>query len=150
MSKFCWAYQSYGAEPNLDTFCTYFELQRQPKKVGAQGLVAQYGSCAFMAKRQQGKSRLEISYCQKNKWDKDWMRYWFYIQTFDVTFTHEDGKKITRYPLASVMTEMKPLAKVTPSEEMMPHREACNKAFVLACLYSGCRGLVEEIVAAKF
>ena len=51
LSKFCWACQSYGAEPHLDTFCTYFELQRQPKKVGAQGLVAQYGSCAFMAKR---------------------------------------------------------------------------------------------------
>jgi hypothetical protein len=28
LSKFCWACQSYGAEPNLDTFCSYFELQR--------------------------------------------------------------------------------------------------------------------------
>ena len=61
------------------------------------------------------------------------MRYWFYIQTFGVTSTHEDVKKITHYPLASVMTEMKPLTKVTPSEEITPHREACNKAFALAC-----------------
>ena len=78
------------------------------------------------------------------------MCYWFYVQTFGVTSTHEDGKKITLYPLASVMTKMKPFAKVTPSEEMMPHREACNKAFALALWYSRGRDLVEEMVATKF
>jgi hypothetical protein len=26
LSKFCWACESYGAEPDLDTFCTYYEL----------------------------------------------------------------------------------------------------------------------------
>jgi len=78
------------------------------------------------------------------------MCYWFYVQTFGVTSTHEDGKKITRYPLASMMTKMKPLAKVTPSEEMTPHREACNKAFALACRYSRGRDLGEEMVAARF
>jgi hypothetical protein len=38
----------------VDTFFTYYELQRQPKKVKVDGveLVAQYGNCAFMAKRQ--------------------------------------------------------------------------------------------------
>jgi hypothetical protein len=46
---------------------------------------------------------------------------------------HEDGKKSTRYPLASIMTEMKPLAKVNPSDEMTPEREACDKAMALAC-----------------
>jgi len=76
---------------------------------------------------------LEISWCQKNKWDKDWMKYWFYVQTFGVTTTHKDGKKSTCFPLASVMTEMKPLTKVNPSEEMTPQREACDKAFALAC-----------------
>jgi hypothetical protein len=60
------------------------------------------------------------------------MRYWFYIQTFGVTTTHEDGKKSTHYPLASVMTEMKPLAKVNPSDEITPTREACDRAFALA------------------
>jgi hypothetical protein len=33
LSKFCWAYKSYGVVPNIDTFCTYFEVQRQSKKV---------------------------------------------------------------------------------------------------------------------
>jgi hypothetical protein len=36
----------------LDTFCKYYELHRQPKKVSEDELIAQYGSCAFMAKRQ--------------------------------------------------------------------------------------------------
>jgi len=34
------------------------------------------------------------------------------------------------------MTEMKPLTKVNPSEEMTPQREAYDKAFALACRYS--------------
>jgi hypothetical protein len=33
LSKFCWAYESYGSVPHIDTFCTYFELQKHPKKV---------------------------------------------------------------------------------------------------------------------
>ena len=52
LSKFCWACEFYGTMPNLDTFYTYYELQRQPKKVGEDELIAQYGSYAFMAKRQ--------------------------------------------------------------------------------------------------
>jgi hypothetical protein len=31
LSKFCWACESYGAALDIDTFCTYFELQKQPK-----------------------------------------------------------------------------------------------------------------------
>jgi hypothetical protein len=44
LSKFCWACESYGVEPNVDTFCAYYELQRQPKKVKVDGveLYAQY------------------------------------------------------------------------------------------------------------
>jgi hypothetical protein len=63
---------------------------------------------------------------------------------------YEDGMKEVQYPLASVMSEMKPLLKVTPSEEMTPEREACNKAFALACRYSGGRHLVEEMVASNY
>ena len=70
-SKFCWACLSYGAVPNVGTFCEYYELQQQPKRVNEDQLVAQYGSCAFMPKRQQKGERLEISFAQKNKWNKD-------------------------------------------------------------------------------
>ena len=40
LSKFCWACLSYGAEPNVGTFCEYYELQRQPKQIGKGQLVA--------------------------------------------------------------------------------------------------------------
>jgi hypothetical protein len=45
---------------------------------------------------------------------------------------------------------MKPLAKVSPPKEKSPEREACDKAFALACRYSGGRDLVEEMVASNF
>ena len=77
------------------------------------------------------------------------MKYWFYVQTFGITTTHEDGKKVTHYPLAFVMTEMKPLTKVAPSDEITPHREACDKAFALAYRYSDRRDLVDEMMDAR-
>jgi hypothetical protein len=40
LSKFCLSCDSYGATPNLDTFCTYYELQHQLKKVGDDELIA--------------------------------------------------------------------------------------------------------------
>ena len=67
LRKFCWAFLSYGTEPNLETFCEYYELQWQPKKVGKDNLEAQYGSCTLVAKRAQKEPRLEICFCQKNK-----------------------------------------------------------------------------------
>jgi hypothetical protein len=65
LSKFCWACEYYGAAPNIDTFYAYFEMQKQLKKVTVDGveLVAQYGSCTFMAKIFQGVNKLELSFC---------------------------------------------------------------------------------------
>jgi hypothetical protein len=58
--------------------------------------------------------------------------------------------KVVCYPMASVMSEMKPLSKVAPSEEMTPERVACDRAFALACRYSGGRDLVEVMVASNY
>jgi len=82
LSKFCWVYESHGAKPDIDTFCTYYELQKQPKKVTVDGvdLMAQYGSYTFMAKRFQGNNKLELSWCQKGRWDRGWMDHWFYMK----------------------------------------------------------------------
>jgi hypothetical protein len=77
------------------------------------------------------------------------MRYWFYVRTYSVTHTFDDGTKVVHYPTTSTMSEMKPLSNVTSSEEMTPEREACNKAFALACRYFGGRDLVEEMVASN-
>ena len=32
LSEFCWACISYGVEPDVDTFCAYYGLQKHPKK----------------------------------------------------------------------------------------------------------------------
>jgi hypothetical protein len=64
LSKFCYACETYGAPLDLDTFCAYYELQRQPKKGNVDGVevVYQFASCAFMAKRSQKDKGLEISF----------------------------------------------------------------------------------------
>jgi hypothetical protein len=152
LNKFCWACESYGVVPNVDTFCTYYELQKLLKKVKVGGveLVAQYGSCAFMAKRSWEGDCLEISWCQKNKWDHDWMKHWFYVKTSSMTRTYVDGTSEVLWPLASVMSEMAPLLKVNPPAEITPEREACDRAIALACHYSGGQDLVEEMVTSNF
>ena len=77
------------------------------------------------------------------------MQHWFYIRTSGVTSTDSEGKKHTRYPLVSVMTLMKPSTQEIPRPEVKEGREACDRAFALACRYSGGRDLVEEMVASK-
>lgn len=91
-----------------------------------------------------------MSYYQKNKWDKDWTCYWFYLQILGLTETLEDDKKVTHYPLASVMTEMDPYTSVIPPEEISEEHVACEKAFALVCRYSCDRNLIEEMVAANY
>ena len=153
LSKFAWACESYGAVPHIDTFCSYFELQRQPKKVkDAEGVecIAQFGSCAFMPRRTMLGARCEISFCQKGKWEKDWMKAWFYVRTPAASKTMDDGRVDKLYPYASKMKELKPFSKVHPSSPMSEERLACDKAFALACCYSRGRDLVEEMVAADY
>jgi superfamily I DNA and RNA helicase len=81
-----------------------------------------------MVKWQQKEPKLEISFCQKSKWEKDWTHFWFCFRTSGMTSTADDKKKTTRYPLASIMTS----TWVTPGSEVGAHRAACNKAFAMA------------------
>jgi hypothetical protein len=103
-----------------------------------------------MAKRFQEGERLEISWCQKNKWDRGWMKHWFYVNTTGMTVTYDDGTEETIWPLASVMSDMSPLSRVNPSTEVTPEREACDRAFALACCYSRGHDLIEEMVASNY
>lgn len=102
-----------------------------------------------MPMRNQKGEKLEILFAQKNKWNKNWLQYWFYVRTGGLTSTGEDGRKNTGYPLASVMTTMKPSTQGTLRPEAADGREACDKAFALASRYSGGHDLVEEMVAAN-
>lgn len=66
-----------------------------------------------------------------------------------MTSTYSEGKKHTRYLLASIMTPMKPLTQGTPGVKVVEGRKACDKAFAMAYCYSGGHDLVEEMVASK-
>ena len=54
-----------------------------------------------MPKRNQKGEKLEISFAQKNKWNKDWMQYWFYVRTGGMTSMDSEGKNtpVTRWHL---------------------------------------------------
>jgi len=78
------------------------------------------------------------------------MKHWFYVKTSSMTHTYVDGSMETLCPLAFIMCNMTPLAKVNPPAERTIEREACDRAFALACRYSGGRDLVEEMVASNF
>lgn len=65
------------------------------------------------------------------------IQYWFYVRTGGMTSMDSEGKKHTHYPLASVMTPMKPLTQWTPMLGTAEGREAYDKAFALSCRYSG-------------
>ena len=60
-----------------------------------------------------------------------------------------EGKKHTHYPLAFVMTLMKPSTQGTPRVRTAEGHAACDKAFALACRYSRDQDLVEEMVTAN-
>lgn len=78
------------------------------------------------------------------------MKMWFYVKSTDALRTLEDGTTEKIHPYVSKMKEMKPVYKVDPLVEVSKVRKACDKAFVLACRYSGGRDLVEEMVASDF
>jgi len=105
-----------GPSPTLIHFCAYFELQKQPKKVkSAKGeFIVKYGSYTFVPNRTLAGDRLEMSYYQKNKWDRDWMKLWFYVKTSSSVHTLDDGSAVTIFSYMLEMKEMKPLLKFDP------------------------------------
>ena len=72
------------------------------------------------------------------------------MKTYGVCGTTEDGAEVQEYPLTSRMEVMAPHARMEPPEAVSPVREACERAFALACRYSGGRDLVEEIMASNY
>ena len=64
------------------------------------------------------------------------MQYWFYVRSGGMTSMDSEGKTHTRYPLASVMTPMKPSTQGTLGLATSEGLESYNKAFALACRYS--------------
>jgi len=78
LSKFFWAIKTFGGPVSIDAFCRLYELHPQGCKVRFadedEVFSAQSGCCTFVARRpnkSQKIDRVELSYCQKNRWDDD-------------------------------------------------------------------------------
>jgi hypothetical protein len=149
LSKFVWACRTFGAEPDLDCFCKYYELHNQgPKKVliGAEERLmdGQYARCTFHPRRALGgHTKVELSYAQRNRWDDDWNRHWFYIRTVGLKRKDKDGKEDL---VRSLMGTFKPKSIIPPVKTSL--QVACEKAFDLASRVCSGRDLVEEFLAA--
>jgi len=86
LSKFFWAVKTFEGPISVDAFCRLYEMHPQTRKVSfdedPQVYSAQSG-CSFHPRRTNkthGIDRMELSYCQKNKWEDDWEQYWFYAK----------------------------------------------------------------------
>ena len=87
LSKFFWAVKTIEGPVNVDAFCRLYEMHPQTRKVSfdedLQVFSAQSGCCSFHPRRTnrtQGIDKMELSYCQKNKWEDDWEQYWLSLQ----------------------------------------------------------------------
>ena len=82
LSKFFWAVKTFEGPVSVDAFCRLYEMHPQTRKVSfeedPQVFSAQSGCCSFHPRRTNkthGIDRMELSYCQKNKWEDDWEQY---------------------------------------------------------------------------
>ena len=82
LSKFFWAVKTIRGPVSVDGFCRLYELHPQGCKVRFEDedevFSAQSGCCTFVARRSNKTlkiDRVEISHCQKNRWDDDWAQY---------------------------------------------------------------------------
>jgi len=89
LSKFFWAVKTFGGPASVDAFCRLYELHPQGRKVRFadedEVFSAQSGRCTFVPWRHnksQKIERVELSYCQKNRWDDDWTEFWFYAKNW--------------------------------------------------------------------
>ena len=78
LSKFYWAVKTFGGPISVDGFCRLYELHPQGWKVHFadedEVFSTQSGCCTFVPRRtnkSQRIERVELSYCQKNRWDDD-------------------------------------------------------------------------------
>ena len=152
LSKFLWAVRTFGGEVLVDAFCRLFELQCQGRKIVEEGEVepseAQNACCTFVPWKNNKKAklqRIELSTAHKNKWEDDWVRYWFYAK---VKFLKPESPSEVYYPLAADI-ELFEHTYQPGFNRLAPGFNSYVGAFTTASRACGGRDLVEEFVAAK-
>ena len=152
LSKFFWAVKTFGGPVSMDAFCRLYEMHPQTRKVSfeedPQVFSAQSGCCSFHPRRTnrtQGIERIELSFCQKNKWEDDWEQYWFYAK---IGFPGADPSERVSYPLAAKVAEFRHITKADFRRTAAGYKECCSAFASAARIMSG-RDIIEEYLAAK-
>lgn len=152
MLKFFWAVKTFGGPVSADAFCRLYEMHPQGRKVSFEDddllYTAQSGCCSFHPRRSnkvQKIERIELSFCQKNKWEDEWVQYWFYAK---IAFSASDPSCGVSYPLAM---KVRLFIYVTKADfrRTVPGYKDCCVAFASAAGVISGRDLIEEFLAAK-
>ena len=104
--------------------------------------------CTFVLQKNNKKAnleRIELSPSQKNKWEDDWTKYWFYAK---IGFSRPKEPSEVYYPLASGVEMFEHTCQPGFSRHS-PEFKSCLRAFVTASRVCGGRDLVEEFVVAR-
>jgi len=152
LSKFFWAVKTFGGPASVDAFCRLYELHPQGRKVRFadedEVFSAQSGCCTFVPRRpnkSQRIERVELSYCQKNRWDDDWTEFWFYAK---IGFPNADGTGEVSYPLASKVLPVEHISQADFRRSAAGYKD-CVGAFGSAAGLIGGRDLIEEFICAN-
>ena len=152
LSKFYWAVKTFGGPISVDGFCRLYELHPQGWKVHFadedEVFSTQSGCCTFVPRRTNKSQRIEwveLSYCQKNQWDDDWTKFWFYAK---IGFPSADDSAAVSYPLASKVLPVEHISQADFRRSGAGYKD-CVEAFRMAAGLIGGRDLIEEFICAN-
>lgn len=150
--KFFWVAKTFGSDVDVDAFIHYHELHHQQRLVKFEGssekFDAQLGCCSFVTRRENKKKkiqRVELSFSQKNKWEEDRLRYWFYVM---VGCPDPLSPDTTIYPFACKVEDLN-ITHISDYDAQSAGFKACCDAFYLATTTISGRDVVDEALAAE-
>ena len=151
LSKFLWVARTFGGGVSVDAFCRLFQLHCQPRKVfvddDEKESEVQNGCCTFVPRKSNkktGLSKVVLAAAQKNKWEENWLEYWFYAK---IGFPDPEGSGEERYLLASNIEPFEHTFQPAYNKRA-PGFKPCLEAFMTACQVCRGRDVVEEFLAA--
>ena len=78
--------------------------------------------------------RLELSYCQKNRWDDDWAQFWFYAK---VAFPGSDDPANVSYPLASKVNLVEHISQAEFRRSAVGYKDCLDTFSIVVALIGG-------------
>ena len=107
----------------------------------------QNGCCTFVPRKSNkktGLTKVVLAAAQKNKWEGNWLEYWFYAK---IGFPDPEGSSEERFLLASDIGAFDHTYQPAYNKRA-PGFKPCVEGFMTACQVCGGRDVVEEFLAA--